>query len=177
MSYPHFVAVDASSWEEEAQPIAIAWSLADGRIKTTLIQPEDNWDDWDYALEDIHGISRDTLYQRGETAWAVIRELENDIDQSYVFSDDAERVEELMSRIYEACDRELSLEVNNHAAEIRDAITLAEATDQLFHKQLACDERVLVMLQLWASEHGYQQPKNTDDDPASSDDEDNNRES
>ncbi len=81
MEYPSFVAIDASSYEDSAHPVAIAWSLADGTVKTTLIQPDDDWDDWDFALEDLHGISQDTLYQMGETGWSVIRELEADLDQ------------------------------------------------------------------------------------------------
>lgn len=170
VSYPHFVAVDASSWEEDAHPIAIAWSMTDGQIKTTLIQPDDGWDDWDYALEDIHGISRDTLYQRGETTWSVIRELENDLEQSYLFADDQERVEELLNRIYESCGRELSLEVGSHSENIQNRSALAEATEQLFHQHLPCDERVLVMLQLWVSEHGYQTP--ADEAESRSDDND-----
>lgn len=172
MSYPHFVAVDASSWEEEAHPIAIAWSMTDGQIKTTLIQPDDGWDDWDYALEDIHGISRDTLYQRGETTWSIIRELENDLEQSYLLADDPERVEELLNRIYESCNRDLSLEVGNHTEEIHNRAALAEATEQLFHQHLTCDERVLVMLQLWVSEHGYQAPADDTDDRDKRDDDD-----
>ena len=154
MAYPHFIAVDASSYEEEAHPIAIAWSMADGLIKTTLIQPDDGWNDWDYALEDIHGISQDTLYQRGETTWAIVRELENDLEQTWLMTDDPERIEPLLSKIYEACNRELSIELGNHGKDITDQTALAEATDQLFHHQLTCDERVLIMLQLWAKQHG-----------------------
>ncbi len=154
MAYPHFIAIDSSSYEEEAHPIAIAWSLADGRIKTTLIQPDDGWEDWDYALEDIHGISQDTLYQRGETTWAIVRELENDLDQTYLMTEEEERTEMLLGKIYEACNRELSLEVGDYSEEISDRESISEATDALFHQQLACDERVLVMLQTWAREHG-----------------------
>src|SRR5690606_3949662 len=69
MSYPQFIAIDGSSFEEHAHPVAIAWSLPDGQIKTTLIAPEDDWDDWDISLQDLHGINPDTLYQRGETGW------------------------------------------------------------------------------------------------------------
>ena len=36
-SYPHFLAIDASSYEDTAVPVAIAWSLQDGTIKTVLI--------------------------------------------------------------------------------------------------------------------------------------------
>ena len=168
MAYPHFIAIDASSYEEEAHPIAIAWSMTDGRIKTTLIQPDDGWEDWDYALEDIHGISQDTLYQRGETAWSVVRELENDLEQTYLMTEEADRTEMLLDKIYDACGRELSLEVGEYSEEISDQQALSEATDQLYHQQLTCDERVLVMLQVWAREHGVQMvtedPEEEDED-------------
>ena len=67
MEYLSFVAIDASSYEDSAHPVAIAWS-SDGTVKTTLIQPDDDWDDWDFALEDLHGISQDTLYQMEKPA-------------------------------------------------------------------------------------------------------------
>ncbi|WP_221798291.1 hypothetical protein [Oceanobacter mangrovi] len=167
MSYPQFIAVDGSSYEEEANPIAIAWSLPDGRIKTTLVQPDDGWDDWDYALEDIHGITRDTLYQRGETSWAIVRELENDLEQSYILTDDEERSGDLIEKIYEACNREISIEVGDYSSDITDQDALQHATQQLFHEHLTCDERVLVMLQTWAHENGYPEevpePEENDD--------------
>ncbi|ASP39368.1 hypothetical protein CHH28_12100 [Bacterioplanes sanyensis] len=142
MNAPQFIAIDASSWEDHAHPIAIAWSLSDGRIKTTLIQPEDDWDDWDYALEDIHGINQDTLYQRGETCWSVIRELEGDLHASRLYADQAAPCQHLLERIYDACQREPSFEVD------------ATDTPSFDGQQLPCDERVYAMLQAWAEQHG-----------------------
>lgn len=166
MSYPHFVAIDASSWEDEAHPIAIAWSMTDGRIKTTLIQPEDDWEDWDYALEDIHGINQDTLYQRGETCWSVIRELENDLEQPWLYADDQERTEALLEKIYEACGRDLSIEIGLFSDDLSDREALNESRDALHSQHLPCDERVLVMLQCWVNEHGHPQPAADDNGDA-----------
>ncbi len=149
MTYPHFIAIDASSYDDDAHPIAIAWSMSDGQIKTTLIQPEDDWDDWDYALEDIHGISQETLYQRGETCWSVIRELENDIEESYLRTDDSGRVEHLLNMIYEACNREPSLETGPFHDGIPSPESARDANDQLVSQHVTCDDRVLLMLNAW----------------------------
>ena len=150
MTYPHFIAIDPSSHEETSHPIAIAWSMSDGQIKTTLIQPEDDWEDWDYALGDLHGINQDTLYQRGETPWSVVREMENDLEESYLRTDNCDEVERLLELIYEACGKENSLETGNYWEEIGDKSLIADTQDQLFHTQLTCDDRVLLMLRAWA---------------------------
>ncbi|MDK2779297.1 MAG: hypothetical protein KYX62_16710 [Pseudomonadota bacterium] len=146
MQYPHFIAIDGSSWEPHAHPVAIAWSMADGQIKTTLIQPEDDWDDWDITLQDVHGINPDTLYQLGETVWSVIRELENDLEQSYLFSDDAERSTDLLDKLYDACRRDLSLEII-HCSDAIDG-ELPDSSDMHYQP---CDERVRLMLLAWAA--------------------------
>lgn len=145
MSYPQFIAIDASSFEEWAHPVAIAWSLPDGQIKTTLIAPEDDWEDWDISLQDLHGITPDTLRQRGETTWSVIRELENDLENPYVFADQPERVEELMEKLYESCNRDLSIEIGHYDEQVS-----IKALDDYAHFQQPCDERVLLMLKAYA---------------------------
>ena len=151
--YPHFIAVDASSFEDEAHPVAIAWSLADGTIKTTLIQPEDDWEDWDYALEDLHGITRDTLYQRGETPWSVVREMENDLEQPFLFCEDVERTDLLLEKLYEACGREPTVETGRFTSELSDQRDINDwMLDTAFQHQ-TCDERVRLMLTLWVEDN------------------------
>ncbi len=151
--YPHFVAVDASSYEDTAHPVAIAWSLADGTIKTTLIQPEDDWEDWDYALEDIHGINQDTLYQRGETSWSVIRELENDLEQPFLFCEDTSRTDFLFERLYEACGRDVTLETGHFGDELSSQRDMNEWLMDTGFQHLPCDERVRLMLTAWAEDN------------------------
>lgn len=148
MNYPQFIAIDASSFEEWAHPVAIAWSLADGQIKTTLIAPDDDWDDWDISLQDLHGITPETLYQRGETPWSVIRELEQDLENSYIFADQPERVEALLEKLYESCSRELNFEIGHYNEQVA-----ADALDPYAHFQQPCDERVLQLLQAYARDN------------------------
>lgn len=155
LEYPCFLAIDASSYENTAHPVAIAWSLADGTVKTTLIQPEDDWEDWDYGLEDLHGITQDTVYERGETVWSVIRELENDIDRPFLQCDDTERCEALLERMYEACGRDLTLDVGSHGDELNSSVDRNDwYLDTAFHNQ-PCDERVRLMLLLWDENNNH----------------------
>lgn len=160
---PHFIALDTSSHEDDAHPIAIAWSLSDGRIKHTLIEPDDDWHDWDYALEDLHGITQDTLHQRGETCWAVMRELEQDLEQPNLLTDDLGLNTELLERLYEACQRELSLELNHYQTELMEAQStsqtqLSQQAEDVQHTlQLnphTCEDRVRLMLEVWVSQQG-----------------------
>ncbi len=153
MKYPHFIAIDGSSYEEEAHPIAIAWSLDDGSIKTTLVQPEDDWEDWDYALEDLHGITQDTLFQRGETGWSVIRELEHDLEQPFLIAEDMERVTQLLDKLYDSCGREVSMEIGRLSDEISNASSITELYEDLDFSHQPCDERVRLMLELWARDN------------------------
>lgn len=164
MAYPHFIAIDASSYEDSAYPIAIAWSLADGTIKTTLIQPDDEWDEWDFALEELHGISQDTLYQRGETPWSVIRELENDLEQSYLASDDVDRCELLLEKLYETCQRELSMEIGSYTADLFQPDNKQECCEQLSDIRMSCDDRVALMLHAWARENSISKRPSTNDE-------------
>ena len=148
MIYPQFIAIDPSSFEEAAHPVAIAWSLPDGQIKTTLIAPDDEWDDWDISLQDLHGITQDTLYQRGETTWSVIRELEADLENPYLFADQLEPVETLLNKLYDSCDRELSFEIGHYREKIS-----TNAFDDYAHFQQPCDERILILLQHYQRQH------------------------
>ena len=71
---PGFIAVETG--EEGGLPLAIAWSLNDGRIKHTLIQPDSDWlEDDTVALGDY---SQEELESLGISPLDVIRELETD---------------------------------------------------------------------------------------------------
>ncbi len=146
MQYPQFIAIDATSLSEDAYPVAIAWSLADGQIKTTLIEPEENWQTWDMGLAEAHGISPDTLYQRGETAWSVVRELDADLAQPTMYYNPHTDpyISELLMLLYASCERELDIALVPVSA-------LSAQSASLIDEPLSnCDERVFQQLRLVA---------------------------
>lgn len=105
LALPYFLVLDASSEEPEAHPIAAAWSLDEGQIKSTLITPEDDWDDWDPVTEDMTGISQQTLDMQGQSGLAVLREMISDLDAKTVYVEDVTRTEELINKLFDAYEQ------------------------------------------------------------------------
>jgi hypothetical protein len=64
---PRFLDVEASSLSMDSYPIEIAWSDPSGAIESHLINPYavDEWTDWDYNAQQIHGISRKQCREEG----------------------------------------------------------------------------------------------------------------
>lgn len=94
---PAFIAVETG--EEGGLPLSIAWSLPDGTIKHTLIQPDDDWLDnetvslGDYSLEELSSI--------GVSPLDVIRELENDHFSATLYTAGVFDDEAAISRIFD----------------------------------------------------------------------------
>lgn len=145
MHAPHFIAIDGNHFDDDAYPVAIAWSTTDGLIKTTLIQPEDDWHGLDYAVAEMHGIQHDTLYQLGETCWSVLRELEQDIEEGQLVVDPTTDVFSLLECIYTASDRDMTLELFD--IEQQYPGLMGEQPSDYYH--LPCDERVRRLVLSW----------------------------
>ncbi|MGQ7248264.1 hypothetical protein ACUN9Y_13125 [Halomonas sp. V046] len=94
---PAFIAVETG--EDGGLPLAIAWSLDDGRIKHTLIQPDDSWLDaemvslGDYSLEELASI--------GISPLEVIRELETDHFNATLYTAGVFDDEAALSRLFD----------------------------------------------------------------------------
>lgn len=64
---PRFLDVEASSLSMDSYPIEIAWSDPSGGIESHLINPYvvEDWTDWDYNAQQIHGFSRKQCREEG----------------------------------------------------------------------------------------------------------------
>lgn len=71
-TFPAFLFIETG---DDHLPLAVSWSLPDGQIKHTLIQPIESWDGDSAALGDY---DIDTLHASGERPLDVLRELEAD---------------------------------------------------------------------------------------------------
>jgi len=111
MEYPRFLVLEASSYEEDAYPIAASWSIADGQLKAILIRPEDQWRDWDASNEDHQGITRSQIEMVGETALDVIRELSEDVDKSPVYVNEPFLYERWLNTLYSAYGVEIPFDI------------------------------------------------------------------
>lgn len=94
---PGFIAVETG--DDSDLPLAIAWVLPDGRIKHTLIQPDDGW--LDDEFNELNGYSLDELHSFGATPLDVIRELENDHFSATLFTAGISGDEAALARIFD----------------------------------------------------------------------------
>ena len=111
MPYPLFLDLEGSSHDEGAYPIAASWSLPDGQIKSSLIMPEDDWEDWDVGNLAARGITRDHLLDQGFSALDVIREMNLDFGDARVYIDGLDYDQELLDRLFEAYGEDPTFEL------------------------------------------------------------------
>lgn len=107
MNYPLIIAFEMSSSDDNAFPLAVAWTLPEGSIKSSLIQPEDEWLE---EAEDLYlDIDCERLYQQGHSAKAILEELQLDREQEAVYAADLYQVEQALERLYAAVDSDNDL--------------------------------------------------------------------
>lgn len=97
IALPGFIALESG---EGRVPVAIAWSLPDGRIKHTLIQPDEAWLDDEAASLGDYGL--DELLTLGASVRDVVRELEADHYGNRLYSSDCDEDAAALARLFEA---------------------------------------------------------------------------
>jgi DNA polymerase III epsilon subunit-like protein len=84
-----FLDCEASSLGRDSYPIEIGWCVASsGAIESHLIMPHPDWLDWDPSAQEVHGISRRTLFEQGEPGPRVARRLIEALNSQKAFSED-----------------------------------------------------------------------------------------
>lgn len=84
---PLVIDVEASGLGRGSYPIEVGVALPGGETHCMIIVPEDDWLHWDDCAESMHGISRDTLFEHGYSAYEVARELNAWLGGKVVYSD------------------------------------------------------------------------------------------
>ncbi len=97
MTNPRFLDVEFCQTATHFFPTGIAWSLADGRIKTTLIVPDD---DWLPELAEDPDVDLQLLYEHGAPAIEVVREMNADLSDQQVYCDEPELKESLVDVMF-----------------------------------------------------------------------------
>ncbi|CBV41635.1 hypothetical protein ACJ7V3_16385 [Halomonas elongata] len=94
---PAFIAIETGN--DGDLPLSIAWTLPDGRVKHTLIQPDNDWLEdelvslGDYSLEELNSM--------GVSPLDVIRELETDHFNATLYTAGVGDDEAALSRLFE----------------------------------------------------------------------------
>ncbi len=108
MSIPRFLDIEYCQSDEVFFPTAIAWSLADGRMKTVVIEPDESWlpTDFDPPDVDLH-----LLQEQGVPLIELARALHEDLPDETVYTDGLDPDETLVDLIFEAVGMESPFEL------------------------------------------------------------------
>ncbi|WP_136249128.1 hypothetical protein [Halomonas borealis] len=94
---PAFIAIETG--DDGDLPLSIAWTLPDGRVKHTLIQPDDAW--LDDELVSLGAYSLEELSSMGVSPLDVIRELETDHFNATLYTAGVSDDEAAISRLFD----------------------------------------------------------------------------
>ncbi len=108
MQTPRFLDIEYCQTDDSLFPVAIAWSLADGRMKTVVIAPED---DWIPADGDLGNTDLAYLEEQGVPLLELARELHQDLPDQTVYVDDLDPDELLVDLIFTAVGQEAPFEI------------------------------------------------------------------
>lgn len=84
---PNIVDFEASGFGEDSYPIEVGVVLSNGDKYCALIKPASQWGFWDKQAEQIHGLSRELLYEYGKPIQVVAAELNMFLAGRVVYSD------------------------------------------------------------------------------------------
>lgn len=108
MTLPQFIDIEYCDTGTHCYPTAVAWSLADGRIKTVVLTPDDEWLP---QLAEDPAVDLRWLYETGVPVIEVIREMEHDLTDRTVFNDGLDPDESLVDMLYQTVNQDPPFEV------------------------------------------------------------------
>ncbi|HET8801731.1 MAG TPA: hypothetical protein VFN01_11165 [Marinobacter sp.] len=108
MPAPRFIDIEYCQTDDALFPVAMAWSLADGRMKTVVIAPEDDWLPDDGDLGDF-----DLLYleEQGVPLIELVHELHQDLPDQTVYVDGLDPDELLVDLIFSGVGQDTPFEI------------------------------------------------------------------
>jgi hypothetical protein len=105
---PRFLDIEYCQTEDVLLPVAMAWSMEDGQMKTVVIAPDDSWIPDDGDLGDF-----DLLYleEQGVPLIEIDHELHQDLPDQTVYVDGMDPDEVLIDLIFDAVSSEPPFEI------------------------------------------------------------------
>ncbi|MGB3725428.1 MAG: hypothetical protein WA981_06650 [Glaciecola sp.] len=84
---PSIIDVEASGFGAHSYPIEIGVVRNDGQRYCRLLKPFDDWCFWESSAQQVHGISRQQLFECGIDGVTMCRELNEFLGDTTVYSD------------------------------------------------------------------------------------------
>ncbi len=120
MEIPLIIAFEMSSYEDDAFPVAVAWTLTSGQIKSTLICPEAEWLERLYDQGGLD-IDPDQLLHEGHSAKAVLEELHLDLGDEALYCCDTDSTAQALEMLMQSLDREYDINLRPAAELLIDS--------------------------------------------------------
>lgn len=108
MPEPRFLDIEYCQTEDALFPVAMAWSVENGQMKTVVIAPDDAWIPDDGDLGDF-----DLLYleEQGVPLIEIVHELHQDLPDQTVYVDGMDPDEVLIDMIFDAVGSDVPFEI------------------------------------------------------------------
>lgn len=84
---PSVIDLEASGLGRGSYPIEVGFVLSDGSVFCTLIKPLSEWQHWDLQAQQLHGISRELLVEKGQHPRDVALYLNQQLEGQTMYSD------------------------------------------------------------------------------------------
>ncbi|WP_370980251.1 hypothetical protein [Agaribacterium sp. ZY112] len=99
---PNTLDIEASGFGSSSYPIEVGIAKHNGERYCALICPQSDWLHWSDTAEQLHGISRKALLERGKPACEVCLELNKFLNKDAVFSDALSHDQRWLQRLFES---------------------------------------------------------------------------
>ena len=152
LSLALFIAVETSP-EPPYYPIAAAWTLPDGSIKSSLILADDSWPPHLCFSDHISG---ETITALGHSVKDVLLEMNDDLDASHVVGHADFSPAEGLMHLVDALDIELAFELSTSQQDISELLGIdwRDELQDLGHEtgldMLQAEDQVRLMQLCWA---------------------------
>jgi hypothetical protein len=104
MNHPPIIAFEANTPDETGYPVSVTWTLPSGEIKSSLIIPDEEWQDEEEVQGSWMDFDPDFLDVEGHAAKAILEEMQRDLAGETLFTPDIALTQQCMQRLYEAVD-------------------------------------------------------------------------
>jgi len=84
---PIILDIEASGFGNGSYPIEVGFALPDKSTHCYLVKPEPDWNHWNIGAEEVHGIKREILLEKGLPVKEVAEQLNQYLANQTVYSD------------------------------------------------------------------------------------------
>jgi len=157
LSLALFIAIETCP-EPPYYPVAAAWTLDDGSIKSSLILPDDNWP---HHLCYSGHLNEETIASVGHSVKDVLIEMNVDLDACHVVGHADFAPRQALEHLTEALDIELAFELSTQNQDITELLgpDWRDELPDLAHETgldlLQAEDQVRLMQLCWARRNGH----------------------